>query len=987
MLFRKIYLKIRAKKLSKYISYLEDSLKYLQIIENDEADKDRLVKSLLNSNFNDLVLNYEFKVQLINEHNNEVRTLIDSIDSLLLNYSKKSILDKIPEFNYENLEGIYDTIKRVYQYIIPESFPKKAQYDGYKKDVEELLHNYQDIVNQKNIVCLAKNLINELPDAYLDNVTASIVLNEARKLIDELKVYRIVYYEPPTIDSVTIDTHNKSFIERHLNDTIFDNVNGKSLDEEQRRAILCDAKSNLTIAGAGSGKTLTICGKVQYLLSRNLAQTNEILLLSYSRASADDLAIKVTDIDKNLDVETFHSLGFRILTSFIGKKKAVEDQLKSYVVRFFEEELIENPKIANEIFQYIALYFYSIPVEGKKYKNNGELFSDLKSIDFRTLKDQLSGLSENGYKHETLKKEYVKSNEELVIANYLFINGIQYEYERPYKFETSTLDKRQYVPDFYLPEYDIYIEHYGVNKKGEAPQYSSEAGEKYVQSMKWKRQIHKENGTKCLETYSYEFLEGTIFDSLRSKLKENNVRFDPLSQADIICALDSVYKGRDFSSFFNLIATFISLYKAQIKDDKGFEELRNQIKDGSYDTNRAHLFLDICQDIYRFYIQNLRAADKIDFDDMILQSTDLLDSVEDFKYKYIIVDEFQDISYSRASFLKKLIDHGNAKLFAVGDDWQAIYRFAGCDLNILLDFDKNFFGSKINYITTTHRNSMELQTIVEPFITANPSQYKKHIKSNKHQDNPVRIVYHNGDKVTAFTCALEDISRINPIAKVLVLGRNRHDIDAFIGKTIKLYNYRIIRHENFPNLEISYNTVHSSKGMEGEYVIIISGEDAPNGFPNKMEDDNLLSLLLGKKNNYEYAEERRLFYVALTRTKSIVYLLSEKDRRSKFIREIEKKCYILYDQNALEKESRYHCPLCEEGHLIIRRTKQGRIFYGCSNYPYCSYTNNDLEAVRKDIRCPVCGDFLIPRKGRYGTFLGCHNYPRCDYTRQNQQTH
>ena len=180
--------------------------------------------------------------------------------------------------------------------------------------------------------------------------------------------------------------------------------------------------------------------------------------------------------------------------------------------------------------------------------------------------------------------------------------------------------------------------------------------------------------------------------------------------------------------------TFISLYKAQIKDDTGFDALKAQLNNSRYDTSRARLFLDVCKSIYNYYIQNLRDADKIDFDDMILQSIDLLDSTPNFKYKYIIVDEFQDISQSRTKFLQKLIEHGNSKLFAVGDDWQAIYRFAGCDINVFLEFENIFAGAKLNYITSTHRNSAELQQIVEPFITANPSQYKKHIKSTKHQE-------------------------------------------------------------------------------------------------------------------------------------------------------------------------------------------------------------------------------------------------------------
>lgn len=981
-------LKKKAKKILFYIEKLETAFTLFKKIDYSAQQNAALVCALSKNNrYADIVSRYNVCIQRAETHNKKIQLLTFAYNSLLESYPISDILDNILICSKEKVQEIYATVKCVYEYVIPNSFNRKAEYDSYKQSIEDIISYYDIIKEQKNIILSIRREIVSLPDFYIDDENSSFVLQNALKLIEKYNQYQRKYYDVPIVDESTIENHNECFIERHLDDSIFDDVNGKSLDKEQRRAVLCNSRSNLTIAGAGSGKTLTICGKVKYLLKTNQAKEDDILLLSYSRASADDLEEKINQVAANLTVQTFHALGLKILTENSGKKKAIEEQLKAYITRFFEEELIKNPKIANEIFQYVALYFYAAPTYKKKYKNDGEIFKELKKLDFRTLKDRLGKLSGSSNRHETLKNEFVKSNEELVIANYLFTNGINYEYEKPYEIETSTLDRRQYTPDFYLPEYGIYLEHYGIDRNGNAPQYDKTASDDYIRSMYWKRQIHIENSTKCIETYSYEFNEGTIFDNLKARLLENGVEFNPLSQAEIFNALHNVYKGRDFSSFFNLIMTFISLYKAQIKDDSGFDKIKEQLNDSLYDTSRAYLFLDICKDIYNYYIQNLRSADKIDFDDMILQAIDVLDSTPNFKYKYIIVDEFQDISQSRTKFLQKLIKHGNSKLFAVGDDWQAIYRFAGCDINVFLEFEKIFSGAKLNYITSTHRNSIELQTIVEPFITANPSQYKKHIQSAKHQDKPVRIIYHKGNKIMAFTKALADIIKINSNANVLILGRNRHDIDSFICKDIQIYDYKIVRHKDFPNLSLSYSTVHGSKGLESDFVILISGEDAQNGFPNKTEDDNILTLLLGKKHNFEYAEERRLFYVALTRTKSIVYLLSEKSKSSEFIQEIKNKCYIMEDESEEKQEQEYLCPWCKSGQLIIRTSEvDGKLFYGCSNFPYCTYTNNDLKAVYFNNRCPDCGDFLILRKGKYGTFFGCHNYPRCKYTQQYVET-
>ncbi len=982
---RNYILKKKAKKILSYIENLETELTLFKIIDfSSKQNFDTINKLSRNELFTDIVSRYNVIIQKVESHNKNIVSLTFAYDSLLENYPISNIIENILEYSKEKLQEIYDTVKNVYTFVLPNTFKYKTIYDEYKQLIEDVINNFDIIKEQKKLILLIKNEMNFLPDIYIDDDNINLILKNALKLVDKYNLYRRQYFKVPIVDASIIKKHNEYFIERHLQDAIFDDVNGIKLDNEQRRAILCDSKSNLTIAGAGSGKTLTICGKVKYLLEKGLATKDEILLLSYSRASADDLEEKVGLITTGLTVETFHALGLKILTESIGKKKAIEEQLKSYIARFFEEEIIKYPKIANEIFQYVSLYFYALPIYKKKYKNDGDIFKELKSFNFRTLKDSLGKLSENTDRHETLKKELVKSHEELVIANYLFINGIAYEYEKPYELDTSTLDKRQYTPDFYLSDYGIYLEHYGIDRTGNAPQYDKSASEEYVRSMEWKRQIHSQNSTKCIETYSYEFKEGIIFENLKTRLLENGVEFKPLSQSDIFNALHNVYKGKDFSSFFNLIMTFISLYKAQIKDDTGFDRLKYQLKDSRYDTRRACLFLDICKNIYNYYIQNLRMSDKIDFDDMILQAIDLLDASQNFKYKYIIVDEFQDISQSRTKFLQKLIAHGGSKLFAVGDDWQAIYRFAGCDINVFLEFENIFSDAKLNYITSTHRNSAELQSIVEPFITANPSQYKKHIKSTKHQDKPIRIIYHKGNKIAAFEKALSDIYKINSSANVLILGRNRHDIDSVICKTIQVINYKTIKHRDYQSLNLSYSTVHGSKGLESDFVILINGEDAQNGFPNKMEDDNILSLLLGKKHNFEYAEERRLFYVALTRTKSIVYLLSEKGKSSEFIQEIKNKCYIMCDENEGQQEQEYLCPWCKSGHLIVVENKKDDTrFYGCSNYPYCSYTNNDMKFVYLNNRCPECGDFLILRKGKYGAFWGCHNFPRCEYTQKN----
>ena len=872
-----------------------------------------------------------------------------------------------------------------------------SEFKIVEKDLTEFKDNVFDTYSNIDKICEQKVLYDSLNQLfsketrlpYIDSRQRESMLDEYDDLINKFKDYSKVYYDYMTFTNFKekLDAHNQIFISANISKPLFDDINGRSLDNEQRESVLTDELSTLVVAGAGSGKTLTICGKVIYLLKEKKINPNDILLLSYSKKSADDLQKKISKIDDGLTVGTFHKLGLEILKDTQNKVFMVEDQYKAIIEKYFREEMKNRPHMLQTILTYYGLYIGS-DKHNKVYQNDGELFVDLKNADFKTLKNQLTSLTNDVAKKETLKKELVKSYEELAIANWYFINGIEYEYERPYEIETSTADKRQYMPDFYLPKYKLYHEHYGINKEGKAEQYEGPEAEMYVYNIGWKRNIHNVNNTTCLETYSFEFDEGTVFDKLEKELKEKGAEFHPLNDEEIFNALQSIYEGQAFKSFINLIRTFLSLYKANYPTADGFEELMNYKFANQYERQRADLFLKIVKDVYLYYMNYLDYEGKIDFDDMILQSTRDLDKTNSFKFKYIIVDEFQDISISRMKFLKKLLEQGDAKLFAVGDDWQAIYRFSGCDLNIFLKFSDYFGDSAITKITTTHRNSQELQDIAGPFIKANPEQFNKKINSSRHLEYPVRIMYYSDEKYTAFLNILREINKIDNKANVLILGRNNKDFEAialdkriFIDYKASNETKTIIRVADFPDMNFSYSTVHGSKGLEEDFVILLNADDSRLGFPNKMEDDELLDMVLSSKSNYEYAEERRLWYVALTRTRTYTYIIASSSNPSCFVQEIEEQCKIL-NPNLDEDDDKYEikCPKCKSGRLVMRvNPDNGENFYGCSNYPYCDYSINDFRAVQRNLRCRACGDFMIYRKGQWGAFYGCHNYPYCKH--------
>ena len=493
----------------------------------------------------------------------------------------------------------------------------------YRKEFLNFRENYQTIVSQYKQKIALGELYAKCENMYISECDERELKQEYKSIKEAISKDKQQYYEF-ALPSALIDRekHNEEFISKHESDKIFDDINGRSLDKEQRRAVLCNAKSNLTIAGAGSGKTLTICGKVKYLLEELKVASSDILLLSYSNKSAKDLKEKVAKINDKIDVNTFHSLGLNILNTATGKKFTVDDSFNAVIEKYFREDLQKDPKRQERVLRYYGLYLSNLST--KKYENKGELYEDAKKSDFRTLKDQLQGYNQAYNKLETIKKENVKSFEELAIANWLFINGINYEYESTYQWEdTATSDKRQYTPDFYLPDYDLYYEHYGLDENGVASQYTADEAEEYVKSIQWKRELHEKNKTQCIETYSYEFSNGTIFKNLEAKFKDLGIEMKPLDSNEIYNAINSIYEGIAFKSFINLIRSFISLYKARYIDEKEFDIFRRADYTTEYELDRRCLFLDICKDIYLYYVEHLKEENKIDFDDMILKSMDV----------------------------------------------------------------------------------------------------------------------------------------------------------------------------------------------------------------------------------------------------------------------------------------------------------------------------------------------------------------------------
>jgi DNA helicase-4 len=763
----------------------------------------------------------------------------------------------------------------------------------------------------------------------------------------------------------------------------FDNIEGKKLDEQQRDAVVTDEYSNLIIAGAGSGKTLTILGKVKYLIEQKNIAPENILLLSFTAKTVDELNGRIKDLGLGIRATTFHKLGYDTIKKFQSTIPAVtnESTLPKAIKEYLQKDIFENPEVLNAFIQYIACYM-NIPEEADSYNSLGEKLDTEKGIDFQTLKSKAEPLNiVSKVVLDTIQGEKVKSVEELTIANFLYLNGIEYEYEKPYPHGDT-----MYRPDFYLSDYDIWLEHFGIDENNQAKWLTPFNEEKYIKGVEIKRETHITNNTRLLETYFYYNRDKVLLEKLTELLENENIEFKPRDPESIyknITAHDEKF-GKEITK---LIESFINLSKSRRQDQEALQKLfLGKIRFlSAFMNERENLFLKFVLPILIKYDSILSERAEIDFNDMINRATELIREHKPvYSYQYIIIDEYQDMSFSRFNLVKEIRELSGARLVCVGDDWQSIYRFAGSDISLFSNFEKHVGKSKILRIEQTFRNSQSLIDITSTFIQKNKKQLPKKPTSKKeHRPDPVKFVFY--EQATIEETFINELRRITDQygnSPILVLGRHSFDINDLIkSDRIRYIEFKDkLEVKGFEDVEIKFLTVHKSKGLESDNVIILNLKNHLLGFPNKMTDDPILSRLLSDDEEYRYAEERRLFYVALTRTRNEVVLLIPSDV-SQFADELLTDNHYLITTKA-GKMRPTNCPYCQTGKLVVREnTNRSKHFLGCSHYPNCNQTFNDIQILEYATLCPKCkSGFMVKREGQYGTFLGCTNYPNCKST-------
>lgn len=695
----------------------------------------------------------------------------------------------------------------------------------------------------------------------------------------------------------------------------FDVIEKEPLTDEQRHAVICFDNRVQVVASAGSGKTSTMVAKAGYAVRHKLVAPKDVLLLAFNKDAADELQQRIAarlsplglPADK-ITAKTFHAFGLEVIGHATGKKPTLAPWL-GHAGGDIEvlSEIVDGLKKDAAFLAKWDLFRFVFGRDIPSFGSEEDLPEDW---------DKNSGRT--GFR--TLQGEVVKSQAERLIADWLFYQGVSYEYERPFVFDTADATHRQYRPDFHYPGARLYHEHFALDENGKAP----ETFANYMDGVRWKRAIHASSKTAFIETTMAQLWSGELFAFLAQELKARGIEMRPDPEREV--PGHKVVEQSAIVKLLRSVLTHVKSNRLTIADLRAAADAQTR-----HLRYRRHLFIDLFEKVQAGWEDRLRKDGVVDFEDMLGRAADLLEQGQwQTPYRLIMVDEFQDVSVARARLIKAMLAKPGRYLFVVGDDWQGINRFAGADVSVMTRFAERFGDGLTLLLQQTFRCPQHLCDISSRFVQRNPAQIKKVVRSDRPMHGAaIRIIQVAAEEQLKGAIA-KQVAEMPPNSNVYILGRYRQD--------------RQHVPTAYPaHISLEFMTVHGSKGLEADYVILPRMVQGTYGFPSQVEDDPILSLAMPQAEEFPHGEERRLFYVALTRARRQVLIFTVEHKISQFVLE-------LLETEKLQIED----------------------------------ASGTAVSVRRCQR-PECNGTMVPRNGKFGPFLGCSEFPRCKHTEKVPQ--
>ncbi|MEW6533995.1 MAG: UvrD-helicase domain-containing protein [Candidatus Auribacterota bacterium] len=713
----------------------------------------------------------------------------------------------------------------------------------------------------------------------------------------------------------SIEIYNQNFVAKKKKEYkyLFQKEN-LTLDDDQETAIITDDKHNLVVAGAGSGKTEVLMTRIAYLIKResDKIKPERILALAFQNKAANEIKERLQKrYGVDVEIRTFHSLGKKIIEDASKKKGDNAPKLKDecsedwkyqrYIQRIFEREISNNDELQNDIISFMKKYGDEEVIKQEAdFEKKEEFYNYQRNLTYTAL---------DGTK--------VKSEAEREILNFFLMNKlngneIKAIYENPanwMKYKNENGEEIAPKPDFYLPDFDIYLEHWAIGKNGKVPKWfkGENPTKEYKESMNLKKERYESNQKILFETSQADYENGDFIRKLSQrflaalKTKEPDKDFElrPLSYKELV---EAVWDSAQYVKKFPLnISRFIVIAKTYRLYPKDIEERL----DSERWSPKQYSFAKIANQIYEIYQKELEKGNFIDFSDMINVAVDFLKENKEFykdKYDHILIDEYQDISTQRYEMIKELMGKNpKCKLFCVGDDWQSIMGFSGSNLDFFINFDKYFAHPARTDLTKNYRS---IKSIVEAgacIIKNNKDgQIKKKTVSNRDESKPI-LVFSSKHQKEYFAQYYEQIAKhcLDTIKEYHTTQNYPYDdfmILMRIAKKQKLRNF-ISDYANSLGIPISEKadrpncvhimSVHKSKGLQARVVMVLNVDKDLYGFPCELENPDIFLPAIKNNDGLRKQEERRLFYVAVTRAKEEVMIYTQKCSESEFITEIK----------------------------------------------------------------------------------------------------